>query len=188
MITFVEHLTLTYSFVSQLLFLCLSLSSSQGWEETDSADPGSQRPQQLLPPLPPGWEEKVDNLGRTYYVNHNNRTTQWKRPSSVYVTSFAIYQKTLKAHVKTRKNNDMLKSTFYSLFLFDVKPYQTLICAEQIFSPLLCFRDVVSETENDNQLRQINQEAHRVFRSRRHISEDLENEQLDIRDIDDVSI
>uniref|UniRef100_A0A673IE61 HECT-type E3 ubiquitin transferase n=1 Tax=Sinocyclocheilus rhinocerous TaxID=307959 RepID=A0A673IE61_9TELE len=102
----------------------------EGWEVTDSTDPGSQRPQQLLPPLPPGWEEKVDNLGRTYYVNHNNRTTQWKRPSSV---------------------------------------------------------DVVSETENDNHLRQINQEAHRVFRSRRHISEDLENEQLDIRDIDDVT-
>ncbi|XP_067279732.1 E3 ubiquitin-protein ligase NEDD4-like isoform X3 [Pseudorasbora parva] len=101
---------------------------AEGWEVTDSTDPGSQRPQQLLPPLPPGWEEKVDNLGRTYYVNHNNRTTQWKRPSSV---------------------------------------------------------DVVSETENDNHLRQINQEAHRVFRSRRHISEDLENEQLDIRDIDD---
>uniref|UniRef100_A0A671QUP0 HECT-type E3 ubiquitin transferase n=1 Tax=Sinocyclocheilus anshuiensis TaxID=1608454 RepID=A0A671QUP0_9TELE len=101
---------------------------AEGWEVTDSMDPGSQRPQQLLPPLPPGWEEKVDNLGRTYYVNHNNRTTQWKRPSSV---------------------------------------------------------DVVSETENDNHLRQINQEAHRVFRSRRHISEDLENEQLDIRDIDD---
>ncbi|XP_016381883.1 E3 ubiquitin-protein ligase NEDD4-like [Sinocyclocheilus rhinocerous] len=101
---------------------------AEGWEVTDSTDPGSQRPQQLLPPLPPCWEEKVDNLGRTYYVNHNNRTTQWKRPSSV---------------------------------------------------------DVVSETENDNHLRHINQEAHRVFRSRRHISEDLENEQLDIRDIDD---
>uniref|UniRef100_A0A8C1RN47 HECT-type E3 ubiquitin transferase n=1 Tax=Cyprinus carpio TaxID=7962 RepID=A0A8C1RN47_CYPCA len=102
---------------------------TEDWEVTDSTDPGSQRPQQLLPPLPPGWEEKVDNLGRTYYVNHNNRTTQWKRPSIV---------------------------------------------------------DVVSETENDNHLRHINQEAHRVFRSRRHISEDLENEQLDIRDIDDV--
>uniref|UniRef100_A0A3Q2E9Q6 E3 ubiquitin-protein ligase n=1 Tax=Cyprinodon variegatus TaxID=28743 RepID=A0A3Q2E9Q6_CYPVA len=90
---------------------------AEGWDE--SADSGSQRPQQLLPPLPPGWEEKVDNLGRTYYVNHNNRTTQWKRPSNV---------------------------------------------------------DVISETESDNQQRQINQEAHRVFRSRRHISEDLENE------------
>uniref|UniRef100_A0A3Q1F2D6 HECT-type E3 ubiquitin transferase n=1 Tax=Acanthochromis polyacanthus TaxID=80966 RepID=A0A3Q1F2D6_9TELE len=98
---------------------------AEGWDE--SADSGSQRPQQLLPPLPPGWEEKVDNLGRTYYVNHNNRTTQWKRPSNM---------------------------------------------------------DVISETESDNQQRQINQEAHRVFRSRRHISEDLENEHLEPRDID----
>ncbi|XP_054467860.1 E3 ubiquitin-protein ligase NEDD4-like isoform X3 [Anoplopoma fimbria] len=98
---------------------------AEGWDE--SADSGSQRPQQLLPPLPPGWEEKVDNLGRTYYVNHNKRNTQWKRPSNM---------------------------------------------------------DVVSETESDNQQRQINQEAHRVFRSRRHISEDLENEHMEPRDMD----
>uniref|UniRef100_A0A3P8NRF6 E3 ubiquitin-protein ligase NEDD4-like n=1 Tax=Astatotilapia calliptera TaxID=8154 RepID=A0A3P8NRF6_ASTCA len=100
---------------------------AEGWDE--SADSGSQRPQQLLPPLPQGWEEKVDNLGRTYYVNHNNRTTQWKRPSNV---------------------------------------------------------DVISEIESDNQQRQIHQEAHRVFRSRRHISEDLENEHLEPRDLDNV--
>lgn len=48
--------------------------------------------------------------------------------------------------------------------------------------------DMVSETESDNHLRQINQEAHRVFRSRRHISEDLENEHLDPRDLDDVRL
>ncbi|XP_035246196.1 E3 ubiquitin-protein ligase NEDD4-like isoform X10 [Anguilla anguilla] len=101
---------------------------AEGWEETDAQDSGSQRQQQPPPPLPPGWEEKVDNLGRTYYVNHNNRSTQWKRPSNV---------------------------------------------------------DVVSETENDNHIRQINQEAHRVFRSRRHISEDLENEHIEPRDLDD---
>ncbi|XP_071385493.1 E3 ubiquitin-protein ligase NEDD4-like isoform X4 [Centroberyx affinis] len=98
---------------------------AEGWD--DSTDSGSQRPQQLLPPLPPGWEEKVDNLGRTYYVNHNNRSTQWKRPSNM---------------------------------------------------------DVISETDSDNHQRQINQEAHRVFRSRRHISEDLENEHLEPRDMD----
>ncbi|KAJ4921551.1 hypothetical protein JOQ06_024479 [Pogonophryne albipinna] len=98
---------------------------AEGWDE--SADSGSQRPQQLLPPLPPGWEEKVDNLGRTYYVNHNTRSTQWKRPSNM---------------------------------------------------------DVISETESDNQQRQIHQEAHRVFRSRRHISEDLENEHMEPRDLD----
>ncbi|XP_049322014.1 E3 ubiquitin-protein ligase NEDD4-like isoform X2 [Astyanax mexicanus] len=101
---------------------------AEGWD-VEAVDHGSRRPQQMLPPLPAGWEEKVDNLGRTYYVNHNNRSTQWKRPSAV---------------------------------------------------------DVAAETESDNHLRQINQEAHRVFRSRRHISEDLENEHLDPRDLDDT--
>ena len=33
-------------------------------------------------PLPPGWERRVDHLGRTYYVDHNSRTTTWNRPSS----------------------------------------------------------------------------------------------------------
>jgi len=31
--------------------------------------------------LPPGWERRVDNLGRTYYVDHNTRTTTWTRPT-----------------------------------------------------------------------------------------------------------
>ncbi|XP_069780101.1 E3 ubiquitin-protein ligase NEDD4-like isoform X5 [Narcine bancroftii] len=88
--------------------------SERAWDMVDPTDSGTPREQQL-PPLPPGWEEKTDNLGRTYYVNHNNRTTQWQRPSLVDV-----------------------------------------------------------ENESDSNIRQIQQEAHRVFRSRRHISEDLE--------------
>ena len=32
------------------------------------------------PPLPPGFEEKVTENGRTYYINHNDQTTQWERP------------------------------------------------------------------------------------------------------------
>lgn len=31
--------------------------------------------------LPEGWEERQDANGRTYYVNHVARTTQWERPS-----------------------------------------------------------------------------------------------------------
>lgn len=31
--------------------------------------------------LPTGWERREDNLGRTYYVDHNTRTTTWNRPS-----------------------------------------------------------------------------------------------------------
>ncbi|XP_070795021.1 E3 ubiquitin-protein ligase NEDD4-like isoform X2 [Pituophis catenifer annectens] len=100
--------------------------SEHGWEVVDTADSPAQRQEELPPPpLPPGWEEKVDNLGRTYYVNHNNRTTQWHRPSLMDVAS-----------------------------------------------------------ESDNNIRQINQEAaHRRFRSRRHISEDLDPEPLDSGDV-----
>jgi E3 ubiquitin-protein ligase NEDD4 len=33
-------------------------------------------------PLPPGWERRIDPLGRTYYVDHNTRSTTWTRPSA----------------------------------------------------------------------------------------------------------
>ncbi|TRM61757.1 hypothetical protein BD626DRAFT_558362 [Schizophyllum amplum] len=33
-------------------------------------------------PLPAGWERRIDPLGRTYYVDHNTRTTTWNRPSA----------------------------------------------------------------------------------------------------------
>ncbi|KAF9529254.1 hypothetical protein CPB83DRAFT_812581 [Crepidotus variabilis] len=32
--------------------------------------------------LPRGWEEAKDSKGRTYYINHTNRTTTWDRPAS----------------------------------------------------------------------------------------------------------
>lgn len=32
-------------------------------------------------PLPTGWERRIDPLGRTYYVDHNTRSTTWNRPS-----------------------------------------------------------------------------------------------------------
>ncbi|KAG0277287.1 hypothetical protein BGZ96_002924 [Linnemannia gamsii] len=31
--------------------------------------------------LPPNWERRLDPLGRTYYVDHNNRQTTWTRPN-----------------------------------------------------------------------------------------------------------
>ncbi|OMH85471.1 E3 ubiquitin-protein ligase RSP5 [Zancudomyces culisetae] len=30
--------------------------------------------------LPPGWEKRKDSEGRSYYLDHNTRTTTWKRP------------------------------------------------------------------------------------------------------------
>uniref|UniRef100_A0A8C3AWX0 HECT-type E3 ubiquitin transferase n=1 Tax=Cyclopterus lumpus TaxID=8103 RepID=A0A8C3AWX0_CYCLU len=74
-----------------------------GWEFLESQDMSGPRQSQLLPALPPGWEERQDNLGRTffvnhetvlpsgweekrdskgrrYFVNHNSRCTSWTRP------------------------------------------------------------------------------------------------------------
>jgi len=56
----------------------------EGWEmvenqdeAADSADTSTSTPTQL----PAGWEERQDNNGRTYYVNHIARTTQWRHPT-----------------------------------------------------------------------------------------------------------
>ncbi|KAJ2887332.1 NEDD4 E3 ubiquitin-protein ligase [Coemansia asiatica] len=32
--------------------------------------------------LPQGWEQRIDHLGRVYYVDHNTRTTTWTRPNA----------------------------------------------------------------------------------------------------------
>ena len=42
---------------------------------TDNGEPEEE-------PLPPGWEERRDDFGRVFYVNHSSRTTQWERPST----------------------------------------------------------------------------------------------------------
>ena len=45
--------------------------------------------------LPEGWEERQDANGRTYYVNHNTRTTQWEKPTKsvfwIQINFFFIY-------------------------------------------------------------------------------------------------
>jgi len=62
-----------------------------GWEMVESndggaatagdndADGGNSSTASLA--LPAGWEERQDANGRTYYVNHIARTTQWQHPS-----------------------------------------------------------------------------------------------------------
>lgn len=59
-------------------------SSDSDWEHIEN----NITPQQVsnafssaVEPLPPGWEERQDANGRTYYLNHIARTTQWERPT-----------------------------------------------------------------------------------------------------------
>ncbi|XP_070841673.1 NEDD4-like E3 ubiquitin-protein ligase WWP1 [Chaetodon trifascialis] len=56
-------------------------SSSSATATTDGAKPRQQAPSAgASDPLPPGWEQRKDPHGRTYYVDHNTRTTTWERP------------------------------------------------------------------------------------------------------------
>uniref|UniRef100_A0A673ZCI0 E3 ubiquitin-protein ligase n=1 Tax=Salmo trutta TaxID=8032 RepID=A0A673ZCI0_SALTR len=49
--------------------------------EADEAKPRQQAPNAgTSDPLPPGWEQRKDPHGRTYYVDHNTKTTTWERP------------------------------------------------------------------------------------------------------------
>ncbi|KAG6461607.1 hypothetical protein O3G_MSEX012740 [Manduca sexta] len=54
----------------------------EDWEMVEPAPQvGNVQPTIGGDPLPPGWEERQDANGRTYYVNHIERTTQWERPT-----------------------------------------------------------------------------------------------------------
>ncbi|XP_006894577.1 PREDICTED: E3 ubiquitin-protein ligase NEDD4 isoform X2 [Elephantulus edwardii] len=57
------------------------LPKTSGSEEDNTEQAEELEQQQEPSPLPPGWEERQDVLGRTYYVNHESRRTQWKRPT-----------------------------------------------------------------------------------------------------------
>ncbi|XP_022815754.1 E3 ubiquitin-protein ligase NEDD4 isoform X4 [Spodoptera litura] len=55
---------------------------SDDWELVEpSPQQGVVQPAIGGDPLPPGWEERQDANGRTYYVNHIERSTQWERPT-----------------------------------------------------------------------------------------------------------
>ncbi|XP_068974576.1 E3 ubiquitin-protein ligase Nedd-4 isoform X4 [Bombus flavifrons] len=59
-------------------------SDSGGWEMVQPVNnsPVEQAAEvMIIRPLPPGWEERQDANGRTYYVNHVARFTQWEHPS-----------------------------------------------------------------------------------------------------------
>nr|XP_044249785.1 E3 ubiquitin-protein ligase Nedd-4 isoform X11 [Drosophila takahashii] len=65
-----------------------SSGNSDGeWEHVEATNAGETSAQPHPFPtgghdaLPAGWEERQDANGRTYYVNHTARTTQWERPT-----------------------------------------------------------------------------------------------------------
>lgn len=76
------------------------VSDSGGWElvQPENNSPVEQSADITIVnrPLPPGWEERQDANGRTYYVNHIARFTQWERPEpDTTATSGIVEQRNL---------------------------------------------------------------------------------------------
>ena len=69
-----------------------------------------------LGPLPPGWEQSRTPQGQTYFLNHNNKSTQWEDPRKV------ICQQNLNCFPKLW----LLKKLFYAVYL-KCKTLQTQI-------------------------------------------------------------
>ncbi|XP_023084388.1 E3 ubiquitin-protein ligase NEDD4 isoform X2 [Piliocolobus tephrosceles] len=79
---FVLHPRSHKSRVKGYLRLKMTYLPKTSGSEDDNAEQAEELEQQQEPsPLPTGWEERQDILGRTYYVNHESRRTQWKRPT-----------------------------------------------------------------------------------------------------------
>ncbi|KAF9425256.1 hypothetical protein BGZ94_007691, partial [Podila epigama] len=57
-------------------------------------------------PLPPKWERRVDQLGRTYYVDHNNRLTTWTRPSLTTSTPERTQEITHQTELERQQHNN----------------------------------------------------------------------------------
>lgn len=56
--------------------------------------------------LPEGWERRVDHLGRTYYVDHNTRSTTWTRPNRDQVANLASQNAV--TNMERQQNNQRL--------------------------------------------------------------------------------
>ena len=47
-----------------------------------NAGPTAASSAQVMPPLPPGWEAAVDANGKTYFIDHNSKSTSWFHPAA----------------------------------------------------------------------------------------------------------
>jgi E3 ubiquitin-protein ligase NEDD4 len=56
--------------------------------------------------LPAGWERREDNLGRTYYVDHNTRSTSWNRPSASGTTETQRNERDANTQVERQRHQN----------------------------------------------------------------------------------
>ncbi|XP_040157269.1 E3 ubiquitin-protein ligase Nedd-4 isoform X3 [Anopheles arabiensis] len=89
---FIDHINKTTSWVDPRTGLASPIPSAAGSDGVAAGGAGStagsghgsrgdsRSSDDNLGPLPEGWEERVHSDGRTFFIDHNTRTTQWDDP------------------------------------------------------------------------------------------------------------
>uniref|UniRef100_A0A4Y0BGV5 E3 ubiquitin-protein ligase n=1 Tax=Anopheles funestus TaxID=62324 RepID=A0A4Y0BGV5_ANOFN len=88
---FIDHINKTTSWVDPRTGLASPMPSAANDSSAPAGSVGStdgaggsrgdaRSSDDNLGPLPEGWEERVHNDGRTFFIDHNTRTTQWDDP------------------------------------------------------------------------------------------------------------
>ena len=81
------------------------------------------------------WERRTDPRGRTYYVDHNTRTTTWQRPTQETVRNFENFQ-----NQRSQWQNE--RTHFQQRFLLPVVSMASLENQFLKRQGLTCTRDV----------------------------------------------
>ena len=68
----------------------IALNSPHSHLRQHSFDVGGGNADDVLGPLPPGWEKAQTPTGQMYFMNHNNKTTQWEDPRKVVFIYISI--------------------------------------------------------------------------------------------------
>ncbi|CAL1281356.1 unnamed protein product [Larinioides sclopetarius] len=81
----------------------VNAEESAGAEDSAASPVTVPTPPSNHSPLPPGWEERQDANGRTYYVNHAARTTQWERPTGATQVAEEAQQRSIESAQEFRR-------------------------------------------------------------------------------------
>lgn len=97
-------------------------------------------------PLPPGWEEKIDQFGRVFYIDHNTRTTTWNRPSISVVSAVSVSAVTPQVSERAAEAS-IRSSSLVSAARYSEDSLSSLVTASVTFGSLNTSVAIASEVD-----------------------------------------
>lgn len=111
--------------------------------------------------LPSGWEEKTDQFGRLFYIDHNNRTTTWERPTLSTAAAVSVPSPPVLTSIDGRSNSQRVSIAHYRESVESTASFSNQPVTFSTLSTLAFASEVGQRTSyflNDPQLQQLAQE------------------------------